>query len=357
MININDKFPMAKDYENPFSYPALRSASIFELIKDLFNPKKRQFNCLQVEITSICSAKCTYCPHTTKFTKWNSRHMQAHTFVNLWPLLQNVTRVHLQGWGEPFLNPNFFNFVALARRAGCLVSSTSCGLYINEEIAQKIINSGLDIIAFSLVGTDQITNNPRQGADFDKVYQGIKLLQDLRQKKMAVHLEIHLAYLLLTDRLEALYKLPKLMKELNIHATIISTLDYLADESQAHLAINPNDEKTIIKARAIFKEIKKEIKANGQELFYALPSSIASSSCREDIQNSLYVDADGNISPCIYLNVPDFDSQKTIFGNVNEENVITIWNNKKFENFRKNHFDNTPILQCQNCVKKFENLS
>ncbi len=349
-------FPIPADYAEPFKHKALREANVLELIKDLVRPSTRPFDCLQVEVTSCCTAKCTYCPHTTKASQWNSRHMQAHTFVNAWPLLKKATRVHLQGWGEPLLNPHFFDFVALARKAGCLVSSTSCGLHISQDLAQKIISSGMDVVAFSLAGTDLKSNNARAGADFNKVFAGIKLLQKMREEKLAAHLEIHLAYILLADRLDAVKNLPKLMDELNIHASIVSTLDYLADDTQAHLAINPNDFKVIAKAQSILEQAAKQAKEQGRHIYYALPSQTPSPECRENIQKSLYIDADGNIAPCIYLNVPDQEAFKITFGNINLEHPLHIWEKNNFANFRKSHTANNTIKQCQACVKKFEIL-
>ncbi len=350
-------FPLANDYENPFKHPAIKEASILDLIKDLIHPQKRPFDCIQVEVTSFCSAKCIYCPHTTKKEQWNSRHMNAHTFVNLWPLLQKCNRVHLQGWGEPLLHPNFFDFVSLARKAGCAISTTSCGLHLNEENIKKILKSGMDILAFSLAGTDRESNdNARKGADFEKLCQNIKLLQSLRKEYMAVHVEIHLAYIMLADRIEAIEKLPALMKELEVHSTVVSTLDYLADSSQAHLAINPQDTEIIEKARTILKKAQEEAEMNGQKIYYALPSAVPSAECRENIQKSLYVDADGTIAPCIYLNVPDNEAFKLTFGNVDRENILDIWQNKEFSDFREGHVNNIVIDQCRFCVKKFENL-
>ncbi len=349
-------FPICKEYENPFKHPALKEVGILELVKELIRPQVRPFDCLQVEVTSFCSAKCTYCPHTTKKEQWQSRHMNAHSFVNLWPLLQKCTRVHLQGWGEPLLHPHFFDFVALARKAGCQVSTTSCGLHLNEENIKKILKSGIDIIAFSLAGTDKESNDARQGADFEKLCKNIKLFQSLRKERYAVHVEIHFAYILLADRLDAAKKLPTLMKELDIHSTIVSTLDYLADDAQEHLSINPHNTEIIEEARRILEKAVIEAEENGQKIYYALPSTVPSSECRENIQKSLYVDADGTIAPCIYLNVPFEGSFKLTYGNVNENNVFEIWNTKAFAEFREGHTKNEVIEQCRTCVKKFENL-
>ncbi len=349
-------FPIATNFNNPFDHPALREANIIEIFKDLIRPKARPFDCIQVEVTSHCAAKCSYCPHTTKAAHWNARHMQAHTFVNLWPLLKQVTRVHLQGWGEPLLNPHFFDFVSLARKAGCLVSSTSCGLNLNHGIAKKIVQSGMDVIAFSLAGTDAISNQSRKGADFHKVCENIKLLQQVRHKHMAVHLEVHLAYMLLADNLDTIAKLPELMNELQIHSSVVSTLDYLADPSQSNLAINPHDFHVISKAQTLLQQAAKEAKLHGRHIYYALPGLSPIAQCRENIQKSLYIDADGTIAPCIYLNVPEGSAPKLVYGNVNEENILDIWEKSAFVAFREEHFSGTPIAQCQKCVKKFEIL-
>lgn len=71
--------------------------------------------------------------------------------------------MHLQGWGEPFLHPRFMDFAALARKAGCRVSTTTCGLRMDETLAGQIVGSGIDIVAFSLVGTDEAQQCPARG--------------------------------------------------------------------------------------------------------------------------------------------------------------------------------------------------
>ncbi len=337
-----------------------KAPTVWELIKGLLNPTPRPLDCLQVEVTSHCAARCIYCPHTTESEHWQGKHMQSRTFANLWPLLQKSTRVHLQGWGEPFLHPQFFDFVALARKADCLVSSTSCGLHLTENMAKQILTSGIDIIAFSLAGTDNISNAARQGADFDKVCQKILLLQNLRKKHMAVHLELHLAYILLADRMEAVLALPKLMHKLGISTSIISTLDYIPNPELQHLALTPNDTANLLKAKEILEEASSLAKEYDVHLHYALPSAVTNTSCRENIQKSLYVNAEGDISPCVYLNVPtkkQTENATALFGNVNTENSWDIWQKDTFTAFRQSHAADCPSeALCQTCVKRYEVL-
>ncbi len=361
-------------------HPMFKGPSVFTLIKELIRPKARAFDCLQVEVSSHCAAKCIYCPHTTMASIWKGTHMQAGTMANLWPLLTQSTRVHLQGWGEPFLHPHFWEYVAFARKADCLVSTTSCGLQLNEAFAQKIVHSGIDILAFSLAGTDADSNSVRQGAGFDTVCENIALLEAVRKKHLAVHLDVHIAYLLLADRMEAVLSLPKLMHELGVSTAIISTLDYVPHAGLAHLAIRQDDAATIQQARAILQEAQAQASTYGVQLYYALPSVTPSAACRENIQKSLYVNAQGHISPCVYVNLPTtqdaqhieslnthlntcFNTQhgdtqtRAIFGNINEEYALDIWQKASFVKFRQSHAQKNPCLEyCQSCVKRFEVL-
>ena len=153
-------------------FSRFRAPGLWQDIREFFHP--RELECLQVEVTSCCMGRCVYCPHTTRADVWKSRHMSPETFAALWPVLCKTSRVHLQGWGEPFLNPYFMDFVSLARRAGCAVSTTTCGMRMDEELAERIVESGMDIVAFSLTGTDEAGNAARAGVPFARVEEAVR---------------------------------------------------------------------------------------------------------------------------------------------------------------------------------------
>ena len=174
---------MAKDggAADPLRNPRFQEPSVWQLFRESLFGKPRLLDCIQVEVTSVCPGRCVYCPHTTQAGYWRSRHMEAATFARLWPLMQESGRVHLQGWGEPFLHPRFMDFAALARKAGCRVSTTTCGLRMDETLAGQIVGSGIDIVAFSLVGTDEASNAPRAGVPFSRVCEAVRTLQRVRK--------------------------------------------------------------------------------------------------------------------------------------------------------------------------------
>lgn len=352
--------PFYKDSGNsdPLANPAFKAPGLGEKLRDLFLGDQRPLECVQIEITSACGAACIYCPHTTQGKNWRSRHLKAETYARLWPLFRQTKRAHLQGWGEPLLHPRFFDFQALAKKAGCATSTTSCGMYMNEEIAAKLAASGMDIIAFSLVGTDAKSNGARVKAPFEKVCASIKMLrQAISQTKSAEKPEIHLAYLMLADRVEAVKGLPRLMAELDVEMAVISTLDYLALPEQKQLAFWPEETEKIANARVLLTKIAEEAEQNDRFIHFSLPQLQAvETGCRENIGKTLYVDADGDISPCVYLNIPgkiEVENRR-VYGNVHNSEPLEIWKNEDYRKFRKRLLAGDPDTACLQCPKRRE---
>ncbi len=347
------------EYIDPLANPGFRPPGLLEKLHDALLGPSRPLDCLQIEVTSFCAGKCIYCPHTTQASAWNSRHISVEAFAALWPILRIAKRAHLQGWGEPLLHPRFLDMAALALKAGCQVSSTSCGLKMDMELARKLAGSGMDILAFSLVGTDAASNDARQGIPFERVRESVRLMRcAIAEAQSPEPLEIHLAYLLLADRLDALRRLPELMDEWGVQAAVISTLDYLAIPEQERLAFTPDDHQSLAYAHKLLEEIALDAQSRGRTIHFALPDNKAriANGCRENITRSLYIDADGDVSPCVYLNVPGSDpkERRRIFGNVLAQNPLDIWRKADFKKFRDSLKAGYAELPCLNCPKRFE---
>lgn len=341
---------------DPFAVPGLRGPGLLQMLREAFSPKRRPLDVAQIEVTSQCPGRCAYCPHTTMKTTWKARHMRAETYVKLWPLLQSVTRVHLQGWGEPFLHPRFLDMVALARKAGCLVSTTTCGLVMDEALAETLVDSGLDIIAFSLTGATAKSNNAaRPGVDFTRVLEHIRLLQAVRKKKMGVHLELHFAYLMLASNIPEVRLLPDLMRDLGMHAAVVSTLDYIPAPEWQSEAFAPHQTERIAEARYALGEAVERAKSLGMDIYYSLPAPQAAAACLENPARNIYVDAEGNLSPCIYVNLPATiaDPMRRVFGSCLEGDPVRQWQGEAFSAFAAALAAGRPDAPCADCPKRF----
>ena len=193
--------------------------------KDYGSPK---FDWLQVAVTSYCNASCAYCPHTIYRRHWQNRHLSLSTFQRLLPDLQKVHLVYLQGWGEPFLNPDFFTFVSLAKQAGCQVGTTTNATLLTEETITRIVESGIDMLAFSLAGVGDSHDTWRPGTSYQKVLEAIYSLQACKRRLGKITPRVHIAYMLLRSGLTDLDKLPGELQGLGINQVVISTLDLVA---------------------------------------------------------------------------------------------------------------------------------
>lgn len=332
-----------------------REPGFWEGLKETFLGARRPLDCIQVEVTSRCPNRCTYCPQTTRRDQWQKRDLDWETFTRLWPLMRRAGRVHLQGWGEPLVNPRFFDMVALARKAGCSVSTTTSGLAMTPKLARQIVESGLDIVAFSLAGTDSASNASRQGIDFKRVCEAIALLQEVRRGMGGVHLEVHIAYLMLASNIEAVRGLPDLMKRLGVHAAVVSTLDYIPSAELAAESLLPEDGEKLARAEAVLKEAAARARESGQALHYELPCPDApGNACRENVSRSLFLSADGCLSPCVYLNLPvnGEDPSRRVFGDIRGRDPLEIWESEAFRGFRERLAQGDPDLPCRTCPKR-----
>lgn len=345
---------------DPLASPALRGPGVWESLRAALFGRPRALSCVQIGVTSLCPGRCVYCPHTTRAADWQGKHMRAETFAALWPLLRQASRAHLQGWGEPLLHPRFMDFARLALRAGCRVSTTTCGLRMDEDLARAIADSGIDVVAFSLTGTDEASNAPRAGVPFARVVDAIRQFQAVRRARNAVHLEVHLAYLLLPSQLDAVRRLPELMRDLGVHAAVISTLDYIPHPKLATEAfpppLTPADRERIEAARRMLAEVAARAARFGADVHYALPSDRPRpGGCREEAARTLYVGVNGDLSPCVYACVPGApEAERLVFDAVEHTQPLDVWNSPAWTNFRAALASDTPPARCRACPKRFE---
>jgi MoaA/NifB/PqqE/SkfB family radical SAM enzyme len=318
---------------------------------------------IQIEVTSFCNASCVYCPHTVYQGQWASRHMSLATFAKIIPSLTRTRLVHLQGWGEPFLNPDFFSMVAMAKQAGCHVGTTTNGMLLDFEAIRRLVESGIDFVAFSLAGTDEKNDIFRHGTSLERVLETIQNLCRVKEKMGTSCPEIHIAYMVLRSGIADLSRLPKVMQGLGVKQVIISTLDFVPQKELEVETIKPDNTREYEAVKVSLREIAEM----GRSCQLTIHQQLQKSGerrliCPENVQRALFVGADGSVSPCAFANVPVSQAtyiaegakrpyRRLILGTLDDLPLAAIWRQKAYSNFRRSFFTGKPISLCQSCLK------
>ncbi len=139
---------------------------------------------LQLEPSSYCNLRCRVCPVGAGLER-PSGNMDPELFCRLIDdLAKFVLVLMFWDWGEPFLNPNAYDMIQYARRAGIkVVCSTNGHMFADRQNAIKLVNSGLDVLVVSLDGITQETYQSfRTGGDLEEVLEGIRNVVSEKQR-------------------------------------------------------------------------------------------------------------------------------------------------------------------------------
>ncbi len=339
---------------------------------------RRPLSHIQVEVTSFCPGACVYCPRGILGRDWRPRTMSDACFAALTPLMLKAGRVHLQGWGEPFLHPRLLDYASLVRKCGCQASTTSCGLVMNPDLARRTVLSGMDIVAFSLTGTDEKSNAARARVPLAGVQKAVDAISKARRELGTETPRVHFSYLMLSDREAAVDRLPELMDEWDVPVCVVSTLDMPVLPSHWRWAYSPGDHAKIDRARERLERAAVRAAAMGRSIRFCLPGA-ETGNCREDVEHSCYVDAEGRLAPCIYLNAP-FTAEdlaphlardsmtgsadaarlsrlhRRVVGNVLDTDPVRLWEDAGYQDFRADLAHGVTPDCCLSCPKRFEHM-
>jgi MoaA/NifB/PqqE/SkfB family radical SAM enzyme len=331
----------------------------------LFSRSLPLLDWIQVEVTTRCNASCTYCPRTIYRGQWPDEHMPMSTFQRLAPAFSKVGHVHLQGWGEPLLHPDFFSMASAAKAAGCRVGTTTNGTLMGREAIQKILEQGLDTVAFSLCDADGRGDAVRKGAPWATVLDAVSRLHRARERRGSAKPDIHVAYMLFRSGWKTLDDLLSRVRGHGVSHVVISTLDFPLTPELEGEAILPRTQEEFHTVRSRLDALVRKGEDMGLGVHYHLSfPDLRRPVCTENVQRALVAAWDGEICPCVYtdlsLSVASYfregraqEYSRLSFGNVKEVPLAQIWNGREYRAFRGSFHKGPLWAPCRQCPKLF----
>ena len=304
-----------------------------------------------IRISTACDLACPFCERQY-IHPVDSGFMDFDEFRRLAETLEGVQKVHLFGLGDPFLSKRFFEYVALCHARGAEVSTTTHGMHVNESLARRIIESGMEEISFSIdAATPELFNRLRKGADFDLVCNHLRQLNDLKRALGSDTPEVVVCCTTSTENVHELDAVVRLVHRLGSRHIFLSDLIPAITEHIACSVYNTEvAQENIAKAVRVGEELGIEV-----NYFHHNPNPFTPTEVQTSGQphgcgmawTNLVVDRQGTTKFCCYIK----DTLPSAFGC----SIHEAMNSTEHEKNRQQLIDGDLRTECQGCPNLFVN--
>ncbi|PID56531.1 hypothetical protein CSB45_10915 [candidate division KSB3 bacterium] len=310
---------------------------------------------IQVELTTYCNLQCKACMRSKYLDQ--SRHLSFAQFTNIVEQIRPV-KISLSGGGEPFMNPEVFDMISLAKSLGASINTTTNCTLLNTETCERIVTSGLDLLKISIDGATAEAYLQSRGEDrFSEVLEGIQRLTEAKRRLGSSTPFLRFNYVIFSGNYHDMAATVDLAAACGIDAIYFQPLELIGiEERRAELVGDMSAEGVRREIeRAIQAQQRSRVKSNLHVLRAAFPLywkkytlTPQNPESRRCILPwfSTYITLNGTVHPCCSSSQPE-----TLMGNIFDASMETIWNGAKYQSFRQTIREGTrayPI--CKNCV-------
>lgn len=303
---------------------------------------------IQIETTSKCNMSCTTCLKSAYSKVWQERDLELNLFARIIDQIkQTKPTVHLQGWGEPLLQKNFLDYVRLLKNEKIITSFTTNGSVMDERLARAVIESSVDGITFSMAGFRSATHDELRGqGSLTRLKQAITTIVSARKQFKQSHPLMAVSYILTPQTVKELPQAISWCRKAGIDSFVTVNLTQSGGKTQHGLRFLPSKEKAksyyYTRCLANIAALPGIMKLDMRPF-----SPTLSPVCDKNPLNKLFISADGDVAPCVFLAPPvkaeitwhsntEQKSQPSLqMGNLSNLTLKEIWEGEKYRKFRR----------------------
>jgi radical SAM protein with 4Fe4S-binding SPASM domain len=290
---------------------------------------------ISIEPSNRCNLSCLECPTGTRsLTREKGEFsMEAYRKI-LNEKAKDLLYLNFYFQGEPFLNKDITEMINLASNEKIYTSVSTNAHQIDEELARKIVKSGLNRLIISIDGVSQeVYEKYRVGGELAKVIQATQNVINEKKRLSTNFPKIVFQFLVFRHNEHQIEDVRQLGKEMGVDKVEIKTAQIY------NYRQNTEDIPSIDK----YSRYKKD--KNG---IYQIKNKMPNRCWR--MWHSAVITQDLNVLPCCY----DKDATYKL-GNLQELSISEIEQAKEYTAFRQQIIQNRAAIEiCQNCS---ENLS
>lgn len=281
------------------------------VIGEAMSLRRRKFpHTVRVETTNHCQADCSFCPRSTIGRAKGFMKPEVFAKILAECAAGGAQLMHLHGFGEPLLDKQLPERIKMCKDAGIpRVKIFSNGDLLSGDMAERLLNSGLDEIKISIDGADSKEFNLlRVGLDYDRVMTNVKAFRALRDERGT--------------------------KKPTIVAATCQTSNRKQTEAILHNVVDHIDFTSLHNWAGALGEW------GGQRI---------RKPC-DRLWRTFTILTNGDVALCCQ----DYRG-KEVLGNVMEDKIENIWNNARYNELRQYHRNSQQdkIEVCNDCAKCF----
>lgn len=288
---------------------------------------------VSIEPTTSCNLRCPECPSgLRKFSRPTGALSLGLYKRIIDELSPQLFYLNLYFQGEPYLNPLFFHFVEYAGKRNIYTMTSTNAHFLNDALAKKTVESGLDKLIISIDGTDQETYEKyRVGGSLEKVMTGLENLLAWKKKLRSGKPYLEMQFIVFGTNEHQVGEIKKLAARSGVDKLSLKTAQ-VYDHRQGN-ALLPSDEK--------YSRYKK----NGSGK-YRIDNPLYDHCFR--MWRGCVITWDGLVVPCCF----DKDARHQL-GDIKEQTFIEIWKGDRYNDFRNSVFSSRKDIDiCRNCTEK-----
>lgn len=290
------------------------------------------------EVTNRCNLRCEMCAQSSR--EFDYRDLDINLVKKIEPILPYATDVSLFGWGEPLVHKQFLDIFDIVSKYGADIFVLTNGVLLTENVSRHMISKGLKYLNFSMDGaTAETYDRIRRGSNFDKVITNIKNAVKIKKELWKKDPYLRMVFTATKRNIEEFPEFLKLASSLGMdEVKLLYAIAYHENFVKDSLFFNKE------LANRIFDEAEKVAKKLGLKL--TLPDRFSEGKkvfhkpCYRPWEE-VYIQCDGTLRACCF--------NDDLMGDLNKESFENIWNNRKFQEFRKRINSNKPPETCKNC--------
>ena len=287
---------------------------------------------LSFEPTTACNLRCPECPSGLRSFTRPTGMLENSLFEQLIEE-QKSTLMYLLFYfqGEPYLHKDFLELVQFASKRGIYTATSTNAHYLNDEVAKKTIESGLDRLIISIDGTTQDTYaSYRIGGKLDKVLEGTKNIVRWKKELKSSTPHIIFQFLVVKPNEHQISDVYKMADAFGVDEVKLKTAQIYNYENGSDLI------------PTIDKYSRYTASKNGT---YSIKNKLLDHCWK--MWHSCVITWDGRVVPCCF----DKDAHH-VLGKIEQISLSEVWRGAEYANFRKLLLKSRKEIEmCKNCTE------